>query len=80
MAKREAFLMRIDPAVLDAIRKWADDEMRSMNAQIEYLLRAKLKEAGRLTPPHSGCATGQTVQPVKPNDDASPERDQGVSE
>ncbi len=48
MAKRDSFLLRVDPAVLEAIRRWADDEMRSMNAQIEFILRSKLKDAGRL--------------------------------
>jgi hypothetical protein len=55
MAKRDAFLLRIEPSVLEAIRKWADDEMRSMNAQVEFLLRSKLKEAGRMpSAQHSG--------------------------
>lgn len=48
MAKRDSFLLRIDPKVLDALRKWSDDEMRSINAQIEYLLRQSLASAGRL--------------------------------
>jgi hypothetical protein len=48
MAKRDSFLLRIDPAILEAIRKWSDDELRSMNAQIEFLLARALKEAGRL--------------------------------
>lgn len=48
MAKRDSFLLRIDPAILDAIRRWSEDEMRSMNAQIEFILRSKLKDAGRL--------------------------------
>ncbi len=48
MAKRDSFLLRIDPRVLDAVRKWSDDELRSVNAQIEYLLNKALKEAGRL--------------------------------
>ena len=48
MAKRDAFLLRVDPAVLEAIRHWSDDEMRSMNGQIEYLLRQSLLQAGRL--------------------------------
>ena len=48
MAKRDSFLLRVDPAVLEAIRRWADDELRSMNAQIEFILRSKLKDAGRL--------------------------------
>lgn len=48
MAKRDAFLLRIDPAILAALRRWADDDLRSLNAQIDYLLRQRLREAGRM--------------------------------
>ena len=48
LAKRDSFLLRIDPRVLEALRKWADDELRSVNGQIEYVLRQSLKRAGRL--------------------------------
>ena len=48
MAKRDSFLLRIDPRILSAIRKWADDDLRSINAQVEYLLRQSLAKAGRL--------------------------------
>ncbi len=48
MAKRDTFLLRLDPKILEAIRRWSEDEMRSMNAQIEYILRSKLKDVGRL--------------------------------
>jgi hypothetical protein len=51
MADRKPFLLRIDEKVLDQIRRWADDDLRSLNGQIEYLLRAALKEAGRLKDP-----------------------------
>ena len=47
MAERKAFLLRIDPEVLSALQKWADDELRSLNGQIEFLLRKALKEAKR---------------------------------
>jgi hypothetical protein len=47
MAERKAFLLRIDPAVLDAVQKWAADDLRSLNAQIEFVLREALKRAGR---------------------------------
>ena len=47
MAKRKAFLLRIDPALYDALHKWAADELRSVNGQIEYLLQRALKAAGR---------------------------------
>jgi hypothetical protein len=49
LAKREGFLLRVDPAVLEALRRWAADELRSVNGQIEFLLRRSLAEAGRLS-------------------------------
>jgi len=48
MAERKSFLLRIDGRVLDLIRRWADDDLRSLNGQVEYLLRKALKEQGRL--------------------------------
>ena len=48
MAERKAFLLRIDPAVLAAVQRWADDDLRSLNGQIEFLLRKVLTEEGRL--------------------------------
>jgi hypothetical protein len=48
MAERKSILLRLDPAVHDALAKWAADEMRSTNAQIEFLLRRALGEAGRM--------------------------------
>ena len=48
MADRKAFLLRIDPAVLDALQSWADDELRSLNGQIEFVLRRVLQNEGRL--------------------------------
>ena len=48
MSTREAFLLRVDPKILDAIRRWARDDLRSVNAQIEFLLRRALREEGRL--------------------------------
>ncbi|CAN5684865.1 hypothetical protein BH11MYX1_BH11MYX1_12140 [soil metagenome] len=48
MAERKPFLLRVDPAVLDALHKWASDDLRSLNAQIEFVLRESLAKAGRL--------------------------------
>ena len=48
MAERKAFLLRIDPAVLDSLQKWADDELRSLNGQIEFVLRRVLQQEGRM--------------------------------
>ncbi|USJ02734.1 Arc family DNA binding domain-containing protein [Xanthomonas prunicola] len=44
--------MRINADVLAAVQRWADDELRSLNAQIEYVLRDALRKAGRLPKPH----------------------------
>lgn len=48
MAERKAFLLRIDPAVLPAVQKWADDDLRGLNGRIEFLLRRVLAEHGRM--------------------------------
>ena len=48
MAERKPFLLRIDRDVLDAVQRWADDDLRSLNGQIEFMLRRILKDAGRL--------------------------------
>jgi hypothetical protein len=48
MAERKPFLLRMERGVLDALQRWADDELRSVNGQIEFVLRRALAEAGRL--------------------------------
>ena len=48
MAKRKQYPLRIDPAVWEAIERWAADDMRSANGQVEWILRDALKRAGRL--------------------------------
>ena len=58
MADRKPFLLRLDPALLEALQRWAGDELRSLNGQIEYLLRQSLQEAGRL--PRDGKATSSS--------------------
>jgi hypothetical protein len=50
VAERKSFLLRIDPTVLEAVQRWANDDLRSLNAEIEFLLRRVLAEAGRLKP------------------------------
>lgn len=59
---RKAFLLRIDPAVLDALQRWANDDLRSLNGQIEFLLRRALADARR------------TPRPPPERDATSPER------
>ena len=48
MAERKAFLVRLDPTLHEALQRWADADLRSLNAQIEFLLRQALRSAGRL--------------------------------
>jgi hypothetical protein len=48
VAERKSVLLRLDPAVHDALARWANDELRSTNAQIEFLLRRALADAGRM--------------------------------
>jgi len=51
VAERKAFLLRVDPALLEALQRWANDDLRSLNGQIEFLLRRTLQEAGRAPAP-----------------------------
>jgi hypothetical protein len=48
VSERKAFLLRIDPEVLDALQRWANDDLRSLNGQIEFVLRKVLKQEGRV--------------------------------
>ena len=47
MTKRKAYPLRIDPKLYDALEKWAEDELRSVNAQMEIILKQAVKKAGR---------------------------------
>lgn len=51
MSEKKAYPLRINADVLNAVQRWADDELRSLNAQIEYVLRDALRKAGRLPHP-----------------------------
>jgi len=64
MAERKHILLRLDPAVHDALAKWAADEMRSTNAQIEFLLRRALGDAGRM--PGTARAMRRPGRPTSP--------------
>ncbi len=62
MAERKSFLLRVDRELLDAVQRWANDDLRSLNGQIEFLLRRALRQAGRAsTTPADGpsAATGE---------------------
>jgi hypothetical protein len=56
MAERKAFLLRVDPRLLEALQRWANDDLRSLNGQIEFLLRRALREAGRAGEEGGGAA------------------------
>ena len=62
MAARKPFLIRIDPAILEALSRWADDDLRSINGQVEFLLRHALSDAGRL-PKQKSAERGQKPNP-----------------
>jgi hypothetical protein len=51
VADRKPFLLRLDPHLFDALQRWANDEVRSLNGQIEFLLTRALREAGRVKAP-----------------------------
>jgi hypothetical protein len=53
MADRKPFLLRVDRELLDALQRWANDDLRSLNGQIEFVLRRALKDAGRDTQKHA---------------------------
>jgi hypothetical protein len=60
VAEKKAYPLRINAEVLAAIQRWSDDELRSLNAQIEYLLRDALRRAGRL--PHATSKEGKDTK------------------
>ena len=59
MSQRKAFLLRVDPALLEALQRWADDDLRSLNGQIEFLLRKALADAGRSRPKEENKPKGE---------------------
>ena len=60
MAERKPFLLRVDRELLDELQRWADADLRSLNGQIEFLLRRALQDAGRSQTARSG---GGSVRP-----------------
>jgi len=77
--ERKKILLRLDPAVHDALARWAGDELRSTNAQIEFLLRRALAEAGRLP-----AEVGRMRRPGRPPraaaaEDRAPERTEATT-
>jgi hypothetical protein len=76
MAERKKLLLRLDPAVHDAIARWAADDLRSVNAQIEYALRQALRVAGRpVAAPEPEAAVPEEAVP----EEAVPEEEEPES-
>jgi hypothetical protein len=65
MADRKVYPLRVDKRLYDALERWAADDLRSVNAQIEFLLRESLRRAGRL-PGTGDKATGPSGRPRRP--------------
>ena len=63
MPDRKSFLLRADATVLEAMQRWANDDLRSLNAQVEFVLREALRKAGRFGPP---------AAPPPPDDESPP--------
>jgi hypothetical protein len=58
VAERKPFLIRMDRDVLEAVQRWANDDLRSLNGQIEFLLRRALRDAGRVPPREAATGAG----------------------
>jgi hypothetical protein len=74
MTERKPFLLRLDPETFAALQRWAADDLRSVNGQVEFLLRRALRDAGRVpgstvVRPGSGGASGD--DPTTPSGDTS---------
>ncbi|MGZ0167945.1 MAG: hypothetical protein ACKVHE_00150 [Planctomycetales bacterium] len=61
---RESFLLRTDPKILSALRRWAEDDLRSTNGQLDFILRKALRDAGRLPRKET-----KSTKDHKPSDD-----------
>jgi hypothetical protein len=66
VADRKVYPLRIERRLYDALERWAADDLRSVNAQIEFLLRESLRRSGRLPGPGDGEPTGPSGRPRRP--------------
>lgn len=78
MPERKKVLLRLDPAVHDAVARWAGDELRSTNAQIEFLLRRALSQAGRL--PNNAGKLPRRGRPPRENSGSEEDGEPGTVE
>ncbi|MCZ8206022.1 hypothetical protein [Gemmatimonas sp.] len=70
MADRKSFLLRVDRELLDAVQRWANDDLRSLNGQVEFLLRRALREAGRAP---KGRSSADVAPAPDPSDITEPD-------
>ena len=70
MAESKRFLLRVDPRLFEALRRWAQDDLRSINGQIEYLLTEQARKAGRLPHAPRPRREGPPGTPPDDNDDS----------
>jgi hypothetical protein len=73
MPDSKRFLLRLDPRLFDAIRAWAADDLRSINAQIEYLLTDQARRAGRLPHRRSRPHSPEPPEPPEPEEETGSE-------
>jgi hypothetical protein len=67
MAERKPFLLRLDPETFAALQAWAADDLRSVNGQVEFLLRRALRDAGRLPRPRGNNAEAARAPASEPD-------------
>lgn len=80
MASHDTFLLRIDPAVLEGVRRWAVQDLRSVNRQIEFLLREALLQDGRLNPHRQDLVGGEHVRPHSHASDTADDGDKDAGD
>jgi hypothetical protein len=66
MSEKKRFLLRLDPRLYDLLEKWSADELRSVNAQIEYLLKEAARKAGRWNQQKRSSEGGATLTQIPP--------------
>ncbi|HWD64866.1 MAG TPA: hypothetical protein VG405_06800 [Solirubrobacteraceae bacterium] len=82
MPESKRFLLRLSPDLFEALRRWADDDMRSINAQMEFLLTEQARQAGRLRGkprPRPAPPDAPSGPPDEQSDDEQPRQRAGVS-
>lgn len=72
MAERKPFLLRLDPDTMGALRAWAADDLRSLNGQIEFLLRRALRDAGRMSSNAARRRGGSPTEDIDETGDEDP--------